>query len=353
MKVVTKNIYKRRRFWAGILLAQFVLFYICSKIPVIISLNESFFELQKKAHQSLFSWISISIGDVLYVISGCVLLYFLISFFFKRKRNKTSFQLLVVINFIYFIYQLFWGLLYFQKPLIYSLSKEKPTIEETQKLTLHFLELCKKSRTFVNENKDGVFILTNLSEIENEILTRQNQLPSFITKKGSKVNTIKPSLFKGIMSYSGILGYYNPFTAEAQYNSELPSTYIPFTLAHETAHQMGFAREQEANFVGYLAGKNSDNADLKYSTEYFALKSLLKSLVEKNPEFVKQILENYSPEMKRDREFEIHFAKKHEGVLDAFFGFTNNLFLKSNQQEGAVTYSYFVDLLVRHERIHR
>ena len=37
--------------------------------------------------------------------------------------------------------------------------------------------------------------------------------------------------------------------------------------------------------------------------------------------------------------------------MNAFFAFTNDLFLKTNQQEGAVTYSYFVDLLVRYERM--
>jgi len=54
--------------------------------------------------------------------------------------------------------------------------------------------------------------------------------------------------------------------------------------------------------------------------------------------------------MKRDRLAEKKFVKQHEGVLDVFFGYTNDLFLKSNQQDGSITYSYFVDLLVRYER---
>ncbi len=115
---------------------------------------------------------------------------------------------------------------------------------------------------------------------------------------------MKPTIFKYVMSFTGILGYYNPFTAEAQYNSELPSTFIPFTTAHESSHQLGFAREQEANFVGYLIGVNSGNTDLKYSTEYFTLKSLLRFISDKDPKFVKSVLDNYSPAMKRDRAYE-------------------------------------------------
>ncbi|HOA80965.1 MAG TPA: DUF3810 family protein, partial [Defluviitaleaceae bacterium] len=117
----------------------------------------------------------------------------------------------------------------------------------------------------------------------------------------------------------------------------------------ESAHQLGYAREQEANFIAYLIGKNSENFDLKYSTEYFVLKSLLNSLSSENPEFVKGVLHHYSPAMKKDRIAENMFSKRHEGLLDIFFGFTNDLFLKSNQQEGSVTYSYFVDLLIRYE----
>jgi hypothetical protein len=152
------------------------------------------------------------------------------------------------------------------------------------------------------------------------------------------------------MSFTGILGYYNPFTAEAQYNSQLPATAIPFTSAHESSHQLGFAREQEANFIGYLVGVGSTNAELRYSTEYFTLKSLLRYIVEEDPDFVKSVQKNYSEGMKRDTAFEKSFVLKHQSWLDDFFGFTNNLFLKSNQQEGSITYSYFIDLLLNYEK---
>ncbi len=194
-------------------------------------------------------------------------------------------------------------------------------------------------------------MITDLKSVQQEILYQQTRLPQYISdKKAPQILAIKPSLFKNVMSFTGILGYYNPFTAEAQYNSELPPTFIPFTTAHESSHQLGFAREQEANFVGYLIGIHSSNTDLRYSTEYFTLKSLLRFIVEEDPEFVKSALNNYSPAMKRDRAYERNFIFRHQGWLDEFFGFTNNLFLKTNQQEGSVTYSYFIDLLLNYEK---
>ena len=49
----------------------------------------------------------------------------------------------------------------------------------------------------------------------------------------------------------GYAGYLNPFTLEAQVNMLgcQKSTY-PITIAHEMAHQLGYAAENEANFIG-------------------------------------------------------------------------------------------------------
>lgn len=345
-----KFIYKKR-FWAGVLLAQFLLFYGFSKSGMMISFFESFYEFQKGIHQMLFSWIPFSFGDLVYILLGIFLVYGLIGCFKKKSRNSAVLKLLLVINIFYFVYQIFWGMLYFQTPIIKKLSsQQEPDLNRAKILALRYLEKCKLTRASVHEDKNGVFVITDLHTVQQEILKQQGKLPRYISdKKASQINAFKPSLFKKVMNFTGILGYYNPFTAEAQYNSGLPHTLIPFTSAHESSHQLGFAREQEANFIGYLIGVNSANADLRYSTEYFTLKSLLRFIVEKDPEFVKTVLNQYSPAMKRDRAYERAFIFRHQGWLDEFFGFTNNLFLKSNQQEGSVTYSYFIDLLLNYE----
>lgn len=345
------NIFTTKRFWAGILLAQFLLFFSMSHVQFFVNLFQKLFEFQKTFHQKIFAVFPFSVGDLLYILLGMVLIYFLIKIFKKKNRNLFLLRFLGLMNFLYFIYQFFWGMMYFQQPIIEKLPKDGITLEATKTLTLKYLNLCKKTRIKTKEDQNGVFKITNSKSIENDIIHNQNKLPDVVCcKKVTNINSFKPSLYKGVMNFSGILGYYNPFTAEAQYNADLPSSYLPFTLAHESSHQLGFAREQEANFIAYLIGKDSENLELKYSTEYFVLKSLLNSLAEKNPEFVKEILQNYSPGMKRDRLAEKKFIKNHEGILDSFFKFTNDLFLKSNQQDGSVTYSYFVDLLLRYEK---
>ncbi len=346
-----KNIItNKNKFWAGILLAQFVLFYIFSKSKIMVSLLDHFFEIQKKTHQLLFSWIPFSVGDILYIILGIVIVYMSINLFRNKERGKVVLQFLVLFNAIYFLYQIFWGILYFQQPLLEKLPKKEIDINKIKMLSLEYLDKCIELRKKVSEDQNGVFKTNDITIIKKEILKQQNYLPHFLTsKKITDIEAIKPSLFGKTMNYSGILGYYNPFTAEAQYNPNLPSSYIPFTIAHETAHQLGFAREQEANFIGYLIGKDSENKDLRYSTHYFVLKSLLNYLEEREPDFVTSVLQKYSSGMMRDQNSERKFMTEHQGFLDLFFEFTNDMFLKSNQQEGSITYSYFIDLLVRYE----
>lgn len=353
-KLKFKNIktYQTKRFWAVLLLAQFFLWYLGSKIDFFINLLQNFFEVQKRIHQALFSYLPFSVGDLFYLILVIGLIFYVFKLINPKSRQQSGLMLLTSFNALYFTYQLFWGILYFQKPISDQFANSEQEIEilQVKKLTLKYLKLTRETRELVQEDNLGVFVITDQKRIENEILNRQNTLPLEINQKtATEVHSFKPSLFKSAISYTGILGYYNPFTAEAQYNPNLPHTYIPFTLSHESAHQLGYAREQEANFIGFLIGNNSDNVELRYSNQYFVLKSLLSSLSNDDPTFVKSVLSKYSDGMKRDRLAEKKFIKDNEGITDMIFDFTNDLFLKSNQQEGTITYSYFVDLLLNYE----
>lgn len=350
MVTVKNNIIK---FWAGILLAQFVLFYFASRTEAVISFFSSFFEWQKRWHQNLFSSTNFSSGDILYIILVLVSVFLIWKIISSKNRIKYTVNLLILLNCFYFLYQIFWGMLYFQKPLTEKLPEKEPTLEEAKILTEKYLAICINDREKVNENGKGVFRITNIADIETQIIEAQESLPyEFGSKKTVGINSVKPSLFSKLMSYTGILGYYNPFTAEAQYNTEIPSTYIPVTIAHESAHQLGYAKEQEASFIGYLIGRASSNPEIRYSTNYFVLKQLLRATYPQDEDFEEKILKKFSPKMQADRKFEKDFAEKHQSFLDTVFEYSNDFFLKLNHQEGSITYSYFIDLMIRYERIH-
>lgn len=62
-----------------------------------------------------------------------------------------------------------------------------------------------------------------------------------------------------------IMGYYFPFSMEANYNDVMYISNKPHTMCHELAHTKGYISEDEANLIGFLACIESDDDFFKYS----------------------------------------------------------------------------------------
>lgn len=67
------------------------------------------------------------------------------------------------------------------------------------------------------------------------------------------------------LSQQYMMGYYFPFSMEANYNTSMYVVNVPATLCHELAHLKGFIYEDDANFIGYLACIRSDDPFFRYS----------------------------------------------------------------------------------------
>ncbi len=61
-----------------------------------------------------------------------------------------------------------------------------------------------------------------------------------------------------------IMGYYFPFSLEANINSVMYITNVAPTVCHELAHTKGFIYEDDANMIGFLACIQSDDPFLQY-----------------------------------------------------------------------------------------
>ena len=76
---------------------------------------------------------------------------------------------------------------------------------------------------------------------------------------------VKPMMFSDLMSQSRMLGYYFPFSMEANYNNRMYRMNYPSCFCHELSHVKGIMREDEANFLAYLACIQSENPEFQYS----------------------------------------------------------------------------------------
>lgn len=75
----------------------------------------------------------------------------------------------------------------------------------------------------------------------------------------------KALLSSDFMCQQHMQGYYFPFSMEANYNDVMHILNIPSSMCHELAHLRGYIYEDEANFIGYLACVQSDDAFFQYA----------------------------------------------------------------------------------------
>ena len=75
----------------------------------------------------------------------------------------------------------------------------------------------------------------------------------------------KALLSSDFMCQQYMQGYYFPFSMEANYNDVMHILNIPSTMCHELAHLRGYIYEDEANFIGYLACVQSEDAFFQYA----------------------------------------------------------------------------------------
>lgn len=141
----------------------------------------------------------------------------------------------------------------------------------------------------------------------------------------------KPLYFSDFVSQQYMLGYYFPFSMEANYNKVAYVTNLPVTMCHELAHLKGYIQEDEANFIGFLACISSDNLLFQYS----GYLSVLNYVNNDFYEAVGEDYERYMAEVQIDRQV----------YEDAVFVETS---LKLNGvDDGMVAYSRVVDLLLQ------
>ena len=157
----------------------------------------------------------------------------------------------------------------------------------------------------------------------------------------------KPVLVSRILSIQQYSGVYSPFTVEANYNRDMVSYNIPHTICHELSHLDGFMREDEANFIGYLACLGSDDADFKYSGFLLGWIYAGNALAKEDFEEYARLYRMLSEEVREDMDANREFWAKYEGKAARAAERVNDAYLKANGQgEGVLTYGRVVDLMI-------
>ncbi len=157
----------------------------------------------------------------------------------------------------------------------------------------------------------------------------------------------KPILLSHPMAYTQITGVYTFFTGEANVNTVYPDFSTAYTAAHEMAHARGISRENEANFVAFLACMESEDPFLRYSGYTGLLQYLGSAAYRADPKSYASLWNAYGEAVKADfRAYNEVYDRYDGSVVGEVSGALNDLYLTGMGTEGSVTYSYVVRLAV-------
>ncbi len=337
---------------------QIVIIKMISFFPEFVEsfYSNGIFIYISKALRYVFGWLPFSFGDLLYCVLIILLLRFLIKKVFRKDVIWKNVLLDVgaTLSIVYACFHMLWGMNYYRLPLheILQISDEYTEEELTavsEKLIIQANILHKKL-----ESNDSLAVQMPYSkeEIFEKTIPAYDQLNAILPGLTYHPKSIKKSMLSIPLTYMGFSGYLNPITNEAQVNGLILNYKMPTTSCHEEAHQLGFAKENEANFIAALTTINYDDLYFQYSGTTFALKFCLNDLYRRNEEKAICVIEKLRPGIRANYREVNEFWESYENPLEPIFKSTYDQYLKANNQpDGMETYSYVVALLVNYFKV--
>ena len=307
--------------------------------------SEFIYQYIFKFYSMLFSGFSIAIGDLLVLLALISsIIYFI--FFFRFKINDFI-NVFAVISITIFLFYSLWGLNYFKTPLLSKLDIGEIKYESLQTTLDRLIDDANEAHLLLGDEDST---LENL-EFDKEKIISELKLDNI--KKFDKISTTKfakKSIIPKIFLYQGVSGYINPFTLEAIVVEEIPSIDFSITVLHEQAHQLGYAAEEDANFLAFISSINNQDPLIKYSGYVFGLSYLLNEIqINHNDDlslFTDKINSGIIEDINSRRKF---WQKYSNNIINSLQNILYDFYLKSNNQKaGIASYSRIVNHIINY-----
>lgn len=298
-----------------------------------------------------------SLGEIIVIFSIIFIVISIIKLIYRiatkgiKSCDMLSYSKKVLIAFsaIYFIFNIIWGINYYRLSFsqIANIDTRPATIIELEALCSDLIDKTNNLKTEIQLNKENMAGKTKPRYILKNAYKGYDEIKYIYPELKGSYGKPKGVLFSKAMSYMGITGIYFPFTGEANVNIDIPHVLLPSTATHEMAHQRGFAREDEANYIAYLTCKLHPDLNFQYSGHILALIHSMNVLYRDDREKHNELSKKMSDNVKKDF-IEINkYWEKYEGPIEEASNKMNNVYLKSNnQKDGVKSYGRMVDLLI-------
>ena len=230
------------------------------------------------------------------------------------------------------------------------------------------LEFEQTTVTEENLQQTAEYLVGNINKLSEEMnygIDRFSEMPYSFSEMNKKLldaydrfadkydvlttfdSKLKPVMMSKPMSYMHTLGIYTFFTGEANINIDFPDYTIPYTSAHELAHQRGIAREDEANMIAFLVCMESDDAYIRYSAYLNMYEYVANALYQTNPEAYYTVNARLGSKVRAEQTaYSQFFNQYRDSGASKVSSAVNDTFLKVQGTEGEISYGLVVKLTV-------
>ena len=302
-----------------------------------------------------YSLVRFSAAEWIFVLwilmAGCFIAQLVI-----HIRDRRSFEgwyrwmvsVLAMAFTIFGLFSLWWGVLYYSDSFIVQsgLSRRPISADELESVTAYFARTADEYAVKVERDDRGIFTADLDGLFDHSQVLYHPLEKEYPCLTGPELRA-KPAVFSRLMSYLNNTGYFCPYTAEANVNTDCTMALIPATIAHELAHQRGVAREDEANYVAVLACMADDDAAYIYSGALMAYIYLGNALHDTDYEAWLTVYNGLSEEVRRDlSDHNAYWDRFDTPVADASDKIYEGFLKTYGDDRGMRSYDACVDLLV-------
>lgn len=355
--------YKLKRLFILLLLPLTYLFVFLAKSnpeKVESIYSQGFYAVVSSAINTITSFFDFSLAEiVIFILIFCAIgfIFYSILKIWRSKKEDKPFSIytflvnsLIIVTVMSFSFNIMCGFNYYRQPFTeqINLQVNDATPEELYLLAQDLSAHANGYRELVKLDENGVMILSDTTE--NTLDTARKAMNS-LSKDYPILSGMyfqpKPVKFSKTMSRMGITGVFFPFTYESNINVHSPAVKQPHTMVHELSHLRGFMKEEEANFIAYLACMSSDSNDFKYSGTIVALDYALGALAKNDKARYDEIKATLSPGVLSDLQNNNDYWYSFQGAVNTVSNSINDTYLKANNQKSGVSsYGAMVNLLV-------
>lgn len=304
---------------------------------------------------TLTNILPLSLAELL-IISSPVILFFIIRIALKKYgkswRDVGIFCIIVlsIITMLLSTFIFVFGIGYYTSGLDVKLELDKKEVstKDLSQTADWLIEELNASVDTVNFQEKGPSINPHtIRETNNILLSSYDSMSDKYDFLPKLTSYVKPVILSKPMTYTHISGVYTHFTGEANVNTNGPDYSIPYTIAHELAHQRGIAREDEANFIAFLVCINSNDAYIQYCGYMNLCEYVLNALYTADAKLYEETYVKLDKRVLYEMNATYDFYEKYQdNVVGEISGAINDAYLQANGTEGTKSYGLVVDLAV-------